>query len=105
MFKLTVLKIIKIGFWAQHPILYLAPIRHESFDCVLFGILAIHPIGNYAVLLAFDDGDDTGIYSWDTLYRLGREQSQRWADYLQALREAGQSRDAPIASSDTGEQA
>ncbi|MCB1633478.1 MAG: DUF971 domain-containing protein [Xanthomonadales bacterium] len=69
------------------------------------GIQAIHPIGNYAVLLAFDDGHDTGIYSWDTLYRLGREQSQRWADYLQALREAGQSRDAPIASSDTGEQA
>ncbi|MCB1627160.1 MAG: DUF971 domain-containing protein [Xanthomonadales bacterium] len=64
-----------------------------------------HPPHRQLRRIVFDDGHDTGIYSWDTLYRLGREQSQRWADYLQALREAGQSRDAPIASSDTGEQA
>ncbi len=36
-------------------------------------ITAIEPVGNYAVKLKFDDGHDTGIYSWETLYRLGRE--------------------------------
>ena len=57
------------------------------------GIKAIHPVGNYAVLLEFDDGHNTGIYSWDTLYQLGREQESRWAGYLAALAAAGHERD------------
>ena len=57
------------------------------------GIAAVEPIGHYAVLLRFDDGHDTGIFSWDTLYRLGREQGERWDAYLAALAGAGASRD------------
>jgi DUF971 family protein len=44
-------------------------------------IRAIHPVGNYAVVLEFDDGHKTGIYSWDTLYALGRDHEQNWARY------------------------
>lgn len=57
------------------------------------GIDGVEPIGHYAVLLRFDDGHATGIYSWDTLYRLGREQAERWDVYLAALKAAGLSRD------------
>ena len=53
---------------------------------------AIEPIGHYGVLLRFDDGHATGIYSWTTLYTLGREQDTRWASYLAALEAAGASR-------------
>ena len=53
---------------------------------------AIEPIGHYAVLLRFDDGHASGIFSWTTLYTLGREQETRWANYLAALEEAGASR-------------
>ena len=58
----------------------------------LVGIRAVEPVGNYAVRLMFDDGHDTGIFSWDLLYRLGRERSQRWQAYLQGLERAGLSR-------------
>lgn len=57
------------------------------------GIQAVEPVGHYGVLLRFDDGHDTGIYSWSTLYTLGREQEQRFAAYLQALAAAGLSRE------------
>ncbi len=57
------------------------------------GIKAIHPVGHYAVMLEFDDGHNTGIYSWQTLYELGKEQDVRWQQYLDALRAAGESRD------------
>jgi DUF971 family protein len=53
---------------------------------------AIEPVGHYGVLLRFDDGHDTGIYSWSTLYQLGREQAERWERYLAALEAAGASR-------------
>ena len=56
-------------------------------------IEAIHPIGHYAVLLHFDDGHQTGIYSWATLHELGVNQAHNWAAYLAALQEAGASRD------------
>ena len=46
---------------------------------------AIEPVGNYAVRLMFDDLHDTGIYSWDYLHELGREQEQPWPAYLAAL--------------------
>lgn len=48
-------------------------------------IIGIEPVGNYAVRLRFDDLHDTGIYSWDYLHELGREQDRRWAAYLEAL--------------------
>ena len=53
------------------------------------GILRVEPVGNYAVRLVFDDGHDTGIYSWSYLYELGVEQERRWAGYLAALEKAG----------------
>ena len=57
------------------------------------GIMEIEPMGNYAVKLKFDDLHDTGIYAWDYLLTLGREQERVWADYLAALEAQGLSRD------------
>lgn len=48
------------------------------------GLSALEPVGNYAVRLVFDDGHDTGIYSWAYLYELAQEYPQRWAAYQQA---------------------
>lgn len=55
-------------------------------------IKAIEPIGNYAVLLRFDDGHQTGIYSWTMLHDLGTHQARYWAQYLAALEAAGHCR-------------
>ena len=55
-------------------------------------ILSIEPQGQYAVRLIFDDGHDTSIYSWDTLYELGEKQEENWRDYLKRLEEIGYSR-------------
>jgi DUF971 family protein len=57
------------------------------------GILAIDPIGTYAVKFRFSDGHDTGIYSWDYLYDLGVNQDGLWQDYLRRMAAAGASRD------------
>ena len=59
------------------------------------GILAVEPVGNYAVRIKFDDLHDTGIYSWKYLYRLGERQSEIWNDYQAALAAKGLSRDPP----------
>lgn len=59
------------------------------------GIMAIDPVGHYAVRLVFDDLHDTGIYSWDYLLQLGREGEERWRSYEQALAAKGLSRDPP----------
>ena len=56
-------------------------------------IIAVEPVGNYAVKLIFDDRHDTGIYGWDYLYRLGAEQGQKWQAYLDELQAKGLSRD------------
>lgn len=56
-------------------------------------VLNAEAVGNYAVRLLFDDGHDTGLYSWELLYRLGREQSTRWQAYLDRLREHGLARE------------
>jgi DUF971 family protein len=48
-------------------------------------IAEIVPIGNYAVLLKFDDGHETGIFSWGTLLELGRDQEKNWRAYLAAV--------------------
>jgi DUF971 family protein len=45
------------------------------------GIKAVEPVGNYAVKLEFDDGHNTGLYSWDYLYELGQNQERLWAEY------------------------
>ena len=55
-------------------------------------VKAIEPMGNYGVLLRFDDGHDTGIFSWPYLHQLGREQDTRWAAYLAALAQANLTR-------------
>ncbi len=52
----------------------------------------ITPVGNYAVCLHFDDGHNTGIYSWDTLYILGRDHDKNWQGYLARLKAAGHQR-------------
>jgi DUF971 family protein len=52
-------------------------------------IVTLEPVGNYAVRILFDDGHDTGIYSWAYLRRLGQEQPYRWRAYLDALEVAG----------------
>jgi len=59
------------------------------------GIMAIEPVGNYAVRIKFDDLHDTGIYSWRYLYQLGEQQDERWQAYLAALERQGLSRDPP----------
>ena len=56
-------------------------------------LLKIEPAGNYALKLCFDDGHDSGLYTWDYLYQLATRQEQLWADYLQQLAAAGKSRD------------
>ena len=56
-------------------------------------ITAVHPVGRYAVRLVFDDGHDTGLYSWDLLRELGAERDRFWFEYIQTLEKAGLSRD------------
>ncbi len=56
-------------------------------------ITAIEPVGNYALRLRFDDGHDTGIYTWDYLYDLAENQEQLWQEYLNRLAAAGESRE------------
>ena len=53
------------------------------------GISGIEPVGNYALRLKFDDGHDTGLYSWTLLYELGRSREPNWKRYLERCAEAG----------------
>lgn len=55
-------------------------------------IATIHPVGRYAVRLAFDDGHDTGLYSWDLLRELGAERDRLWFAYIETLEKAGMAR-------------
>jgi DUF971 family protein len=57
------------------------------------GIIALEPVGNYAIRIKFDDLHDTGIFSWQYLRELGENQDRLWADYLKALEAKGLSRD------------
>ncbi|MDD5034521.1 MAG: DUF971 domain-containing protein [Methylococcaceae bacterium] len=52
-------------------------------------ITDIRPVGNYAVLLVFSDGHDSGIYTWEYLYHLGFHQKEMWGEYLRRLKQAG----------------
>ncbi len=49
----------------------------------------IEPVGNYAIQIHFDDDHNTGIYAWETLYKLGANQEENWKAYLDRLKEAG----------------
>jgi DUF971 family protein len=60
------------------------------------GIVALEPVGNYAVQPTFSDGHSSGIFSWDLLYFLGSKQTELWADYTARLSAAGVERDAPM---------
>ena len=53
------------------------------------GVRAIEPVGQYAVKLVFDDGHDTGLYTWKYLYELGRDQEANWSKYLARKAAAG----------------
>ena len=53
------------------------------------GISALEPVGNYAVQPTFTDGHNTGLFSFEYLYQLGRDQAALWADYLERLHAAG----------------
>ena len=59
-------------------------------------LVALDPVGNYAVQPRFSDGHDTGIYSWDYLYHLGADQQALWDAYLERLQAAGLDRDAAM---------
>jgi len=52
----------------------------------------VEPAGNYAIKLTFDDGHDSGLYTWEYLHELGQYQDALWQDYLQKLEAAGKSR-------------
>ncbi|MCK9534281.1 MAG: DUF971 domain-containing protein [Pseudomonas sp.] len=53
----------------------------------------VQPAGNYALKLTFDDGHDSGLYTWTYLQQLGAQYSTLWQDYLDQLSAAGRSRD------------
>lgn len=52
----------------------------------------LEPVGNYAVRICFDDGHDSGLFSWDYLHELGRDRNRKWDEYVRALRIQGLSR-------------
>lgn len=57
-------------------------------------IVAIEPIGEYAVRLVFDDAHNSGLYSWNYLYDLGKNRIEKWQEYLGRLQDAGYTREA-----------
>ncbi|NVK43458.1 MAG: DUF971 domain-containing protein [Oceanospirillaceae bacterium] len=59
----------------------------------LVGIKQVVPAGNYALKIVFDDGHDSGLYTWEYLYDLAHDHDRYWQDYLQRLEAAGASRD------------
>ena len=60
------------------------------------GIVALQPVGNYAVQPTFSDGHDSGIFSWGYLYQLGLQQEALWSAYEERLSAAGVARDDPM---------
>ena len=55
-------------------------------------INGVEPMGRYALRIIFDDGHETGLYTWNYLYQLGAEYDARWQDYLDRLQAAGYAR-------------
>jgi DUF971 family protein len=62
-------------------------------------LVAVEPVGHYALQLNFSDGHNTGIYSWDILHDLAVRQDELWEEYLAKLEMAGVDRDTPMATS------
>jgi len=60
------------------------------------GITHLEATGNYAVRIIFDDGHDSGIFTWDYLYDLGKNHTKHWNDYLARLKQAGKNRDVNV---------
>ena len=60
----------------------------------LVGLQSLEPVGNYAVKPVFSDGHESGLFSWEYLYKLGANQDQLWKEYEARLAAAGVSRDA-----------
>lgn len=65
-------------------------------------VLALEPVGNYAVKPTFSDGHDSGLFTWDYLYTLGADQATLWAAYLRRLEAAGVDRDTPMKAAGKG---
>ena len=55
----------------------------------------IEPVGNYAIKLVFDDGHDSGLYSWEYLHELSKDYKKNWHDYLDRLNKSGYARKKP----------
>jgi len=56
-------------------------------------VLEVLPVGSYAMKIVFDDGHDSGLYTWEYLYDLGKHQTELWQEYLEKLAAAGESRE------------
>lgn len=59
------------------------------------GVGEVLPVGSYAIKIVFDDGHDSGLYTWDYLFDLGQRHAELWQDYLERLAAAGESREEP----------
>src|SRR5450759_1619173 len=59
-------------------------------------VLGVEPVGSYAMKIEFDDGHDSGLYSWEYLRHLGKNQDALWQEYLLRLEAAGQSREPSL---------
>lgn len=57
------------------------------------GLSKVEPAGQYALKLTFDDGHDSGLFTWEYLEQLAQRQAQLWDEYLAELKAAGKSRD------------
>lgn len=57
------------------------------------GIMGVEPVGNYAIKIVFDDLHESGIFTWDVLHDFGVRQDEIWAEYLNALKDMGLSRE------------
>jgi len=67
-----------------------------QFGKIDVGLSKVEPAGQYALKLTFDDGHDSGLFTWDYLYQLALRQDDLWADYLAELKAAGKSRDPNV---------
>ena len=56
-------------------------------------LMTVEPVGTYALKLVYDDGHDSGLYTWEYLYELGQHQDAIWKEYLEKLEAAGASRE------------
>ncbi len=65
-------------------------------------IVAVEPVGNYAIKPVFSDGHESGLFTWAYLYELGSQQDELWAQYLQRLEAAGVDRDTPMPPKSSG---